>query len=127
MARPRTVMTDEIKAKIVKAVRLGLWPDRAAEMHGVNKGTFRNERKRDEQFATAIKEAEAQAEASVHGKILRHMDDQWTACAWMLERRWPERWAKREQPLSSSETKDMVNRLRAAAQFVADTIPKEPQ
>lgn len=127
MGRPRSVMTDEAKAKIVKAVRLGLWPDRAAEMHGISKSTFRNERKRDDEFATAIKEAEAQAEASVHGKILRHMDDQWTACAWMLERRWPERWAKREQPLNSSEARDMVNRLRAAAQFVNDTIPKEPK
>ena len=96
MGRPRTVMTDEAKAKIVKAVRLGLWPDRAAEMHGIKPGTMRKERKLDQEFSTALKEAEAQAEASVHGKMLRHMDKQWTACAWMLERRWPQRWAKRE-------------------------------
>lgn len=94
--RPVTVMTQEVKEKIVKAVSLGLWPNRAAEMHGVNPATMRSERKRDQSFATSIKEAEARAEATVHGQILRHMESQWTAAAWMLERRWPDRWAKRD-------------------------------
>lgn len=114
MSRPRTVMTDEMKAKIVKAVRLGLWPDRAAEMHGIKPSTMRNERRRDPEFATALKEAEATAEASVHGKILRHMDKQWTACAWMLERRWPERWAKREIVTSTESADRLAAKLRAA-------------
>ena len=102
VGRPRTVMTEEAKAKIVKAVRLGLWPDRAAEMHGIHPGTMRKERKRDAEFATALKRAEAEAEAAVHSKILRHMDRQWTACAWMLERRWPSRWSKQERLVVST-------------------------
>jgi hypothetical protein len=28
--------------------------------------------------------------------MFRHMETQWTACAWMLERRWAERWRKRD-------------------------------
>lgn len=91
-------MTEEVEQKILKAVALGVWPDRAAEMHGISKGTMRAHRKRNPNFATSVKEAEAKAEASFLGKILRHTDKQWTAAAWMLERRWPERWAKRDAP-----------------------------
>ena len=120
-------MTEENIERILTAVRLGMYPDRAAEMHGISKSTMRMHKKAHPEFLTAIKEAEAHAESTFLGKIYRHMDSQWTACAWMLERRWPERWAKREAPLTSNEAKDMVNRLRAAAQFVNDTIPKEPK
>ena len=127
MGRPRTVMTDEAKAKIVKAVRLGLWPDRAAEMHGIRPSSMRNERKRDAEFATALKEAEAQAEASVHGKILRHMDKQWTACAWMLERRWPQRWAKREivDVGAGSDAKRLLEQIQTMRQ-VSQMPTEEP-
>ena len=127
MARPRTVMTDEAKAKIVKAVRLGLWPDRAAQMHGIKPGTMRKERKLDKEFSTALKEAEAQAEASVHGKMLRHMDKQWTACAWMLERRWPQRWAKREivDVGAGSDAKRLLEQIQTMRQ-VSQMPTEEP-
>lgn len=96
MARPRSVMTDEVIAKILRTVALGIWPDRAAQMHGITTSAMRQHKKRNPEFVTALEKAEAEAESGIHGKILRHMDKQWTACAWMLERRWPERWAKRE-------------------------------
>lgn len=121
--RPRTVMTAENKAKIVETVRLGMWPDRAAQMHGIAPGTMRKERKLDEEFSTAIKKAEAEAESSVHSRMLRHLDDQWTACAWMLERRWPERWAKRELPASSGEVRELAAQLRAAANSAKLSVP----
>lgn len=124
--RPRTTMTDEVKAKIVETVRLGMWPDRAAQMHGVNPGTMRKEKKRDEEFAATLKAAEAQAEDSVYSRIVRHMDDQWTACAWMLERRWPERWAKRELPASSGEVRELAAQLRAAANSAKLSVPEPP-
>lgn len=102
VGRPRSVMTEEAKQKILKAVRLGVWPDRAAQMHGIAAGTMRKERKRDAEFATAMKEAEATAETATLSKILRHTDKQWTAAAWMLERRWPKRWAKRDPDVAVS-------------------------
>lgn len=119
-------MTAEAKAKICKAVRLGIWPDRAAEMHGIRAGTMRKERKRDPEFATALKEAEAHAESAIYGKILRHMDGQWTACAWMLERRWPERWARRD-PVTEAG-KDEGRRLMQTLQAMraASHQPAEP-
>ena len=87
-------MTPENIEKILRTVELGIWPDRAADMHGISKAAMRQHKKRNPDFVTALKKAEAKAESGVHGKILRHMDKQWTACAWMLERRWPERWGK---------------------------------
>jgi len=125
--RPRSEMTPEAEQKILDAVRLGMWPDRAAEMHGIAKSTMRMHKKRNPHFVTAIKKAEAEAESGVHGRMLRHLDDQWTACAWMLERRWPERWAKRELPPTDAETRDLVMRLRSAAKFVQDLVPETPQ
>lgn len=49
------------------------------------------------EFSESIKEAEAQAEARVVMKIQQAMDETWQAGAWYLERKYPERWAKREQ------------------------------
>ena len=101
--RPRSAMTAEAVAAIVKTVGLGVWPDRAAQIHGVNPATMRAHRARHEDFATALEKAEATAEAGFMAKILRHTEKQWTAAAWMLERRWPDRWAKREVVLDSSD------------------------
>ena len=96
--RPRSVMTDEVIDKILRTIELGVWPDRAAQMHGVSGASLRSHKARHADFATLIEKAEAKAESSIHGKILLHMDKQWTAAAWMLERRFPERYAKREMP-----------------------------
>lgn len=111
MARPRTEMTDEKIEAILRTVRLGLHPDRAAMAHGVNPGTMRQHKRRNPEFVTAIKEAEAAAEQGFLGRILKHTEKQWTAAAWMLERRWPERWAKREVVIDT--TKEDATRLRA--------------
>ncbi len=87
-------MTKANIEKILRTVELGVWPDRAADMHGISKAAMRQHKKRNPEFVTALKKAEAMAETGIHGKMLRHMDKQWTACAWMLERRWPGRWGK---------------------------------
>jgi hypothetical protein len=104
-------MTDEKIEAILRTVRLGLHPDRAAMAHGVNPGTMRQHKRRNPEFVTAIKEAEAAAEQGFLGRILKHTEKQWTAAAWMLERRWPERWAKREVVIDT--TKEDATRLRA--------------
>jgi transposase len=96
VGRPRTEMTDENIAAILRTVALGVWPDRAAQMHGVSADAMRMHKMRHPEFVTSLEKAEAQAESGFLGKILRHTEKQWTAAAWMLERRWPDRWAKRE-------------------------------
>jgi hypothetical protein len=93
--RPR-VITPEIEEAILRTVRLGLHAERAAQAHGINKRTLQRHRKANPDFVASIKEAEAAAEATFLGRIFMHMDKHWQSIAWMLERRWPERWSKRE-------------------------------
>ena len=94
--RPRSVMTAEAEDKILQTVRLGVWPDRAAQVHGISAGSMRAHKRRKPEFATALEKAEAEAEQFFHSRILNASSRQWTAAAWMLERRWPARYAKRE-------------------------------
>jgi len=47
-------------------------------------------------FASAIKRAEAKAEASAVNGIRYHGRKTWQALAWYLERKHPKRWAKRD-------------------------------
>lgn len=94
--RPR-VITDQVQEAILRTIRLGLHPDRAAMAHGISASTMRGFRRRHPEFSRLIKEAEAAAEEGFLSRLLMHTEKQWTACAWILERRWPERWAKRDQ------------------------------
>jgi hypothetical protein len=96
MARPRTTMTDATCEAILRTIKLGLHPERAAQAHGVSPGSMRAHRKRNPEFATAIKEAEAEAERNFLGRIMQHTQRQWTAAAWLLERRFPERWKRQD-------------------------------
>ena len=117
--RPRSAMTPDKVQAILKAVSLGVWPDRAAEMAGVSPSTMRAMRKRDPEFATALKRAEATAESGIHGKILRHMDKHWQACAWMLERRWPKRWRRVDDPVRM--------KMEASVQQSGPPLPEGPE
>lgn len=103
VGRPRSTMTPENVEAILRTVRLGMYPDRAAQMHGVNASSLRSFRDTNEEFRTALEKAESDAENSFLGRMIRHTETQWTAVAWMLERRWPERWAKREFVISQDD------------------------
>ena len=114
--RPRSAMTDAAIEEILQTVRLGIWPDTAARRHGVNPSTLRSLRQSNEEFRTAIDSAEAEAEIGFHGRIVRAasgtpplVDDagkvigagirpNWRSAAWILERRWPARYALQPAP-----------------------------
>lgn len=85
-------MTEEAIDCILRCVAAGLHPDRAAAAAGVSSSTMRNHKRRHPGFATQLKKAQADAEASFLSRIVRHSDERWQAAAWILERRWPERW-----------------------------------
>lgn len=96
VGRPRTSMTDQVIEQILRHVREGIWPERAARLAGIDAAAMRKHKERHSQFVTELEKAEAEAEASLHGRMLRAMDDNWTAVAWMLERRFPQRYAKQD-------------------------------
>jgi hypothetical protein len=96
IGRPRSVMTPKVIDAILRHVELGIWPDRAAQLVGIDSAAMRKHKERHPEFVTALEKAEAHAESSFHSRMLRAMDDNWTAVAWMLERRFPQRYAKQD-------------------------------
>lgn len=48
-------------------------------------------------FAEEVQKAEAEAEVLMAGTIAAKSRTEWTAAAWLLERKYPERWGRRER------------------------------
>ena len=119
VGRPRTTMTEEVIETILRHVELGIWPERAARMAGIDAAAMRKHKERNPDFVTDLEKAEARAEASLHGRMLRAMDDNWTAVAWMLERRFPGRYAKQDP-------KVIVHNEANAQAGVAQLGPPQP-
>jgi hypothetical protein len=108
MARP-TKLTDEVEAKILKAIRTGNYLVVAARYAGVHPGTVhrwiklgdpegrerRNARCR--RFRERVEQARAEAEVRHVSLVTKAGERQWRAAAFMLERGAPERWG-RPQP-----------------------------
>lgn len=94
--RPRSGMTDEQKELILRQVAAGAYPERAARAAGVVGATMRSRRRSDKAFAQELDRAEACGESTLAGIVGEHAKKIWQAAAWLLERRWPERWARPE-------------------------------
>ena len=121
MARPRSKMTEDAIEAIMRGIRLGLHPDRAAMAAGVKPSTMRMHKKANPEFLTRLKEAEAEAERGFLSRILQHTQRQWTAAAWVLERRWPERWRRRDG------LSDVAVRMSGSVKTEGATAPHDPK
>jgi hypothetical protein len=121
-------MTPDVEEAILRGVRLGLHADRAAMAAGVKPSTMRMHKKANPEFLTAIKEAEAVAERGFLSRIIQHSQRHWTAAAWMLERRFPDRWSKREHVEVSTrgEAKQLLEDL-AAIRKASEATPDDSQ
>jgi transposase len=104
MGRPGKLTPATHKA-IVDAVRAGNYAETAARAAGIHPGSFYNwmEKGREAkqgiyfEFLNAIEKAKASAEIRDVSLIERAATDTWTAAAWMLERKFPSRWGRREK------------------------------
>jgi transposase-like protein len=108
--RPTKLNPSRIEA-ILQALRMGGWRGPAARQAGIAEETLAEWIKRGEraiaqghpetlhaQLAAAIPKAEADAEALALARIGKAASEgQWTAAAWMLERKYPGRYGKRER------------------------------
>lgn len=110
--RPRE-LTREIIDKAADLVKRCLYVETVAASLGIHRETFREwltagsreQRKRDQgkrpdagldlhvEFSATIKKALADAEGDYLGVIQAAGTEAWTALAWVLERRFPQRWA----------------------------------
>ena len=87
--------------------RAGLPDCQIAAILGVSKETYSrwvNHPKTENQcqLSQQLKKADAEREAALVSRIMRASDDTWQAAAWLLERRYPERYAKPVRPVEDT-------------------------
>jgi len=107
--RPELVPTEEQTKAVTDALRAGGFLETAIAFSGVSKPTFykwmkRGEKERRGPFRTffdAVKKATAFAETRYLKIIGSAASSQWQAAAWILERRWPAKFARRSVPEGS--------------------------
>lgn len=118
MAGRKTKLTPLVQEKIVKAIRAGNYAYVAAQYAGISQASFygwliRGEAEKERlsqngarprkaetvfvEFLEAIKSAEAQAEAIRVAMITKASQETWQAAAWWLERKFPDRWARKDK------------------------------
>ena len=132
-----TKLSDERQAQIVADVRAGNYAEVAAKRAGIGETTFYRwmrwgeaGRVRYRQFRQAIQDAEGHAEVRAVTLIATEMSMDWKAAAWYLERKFHDRWGRRER-LEHDVTLDLQpiearrQKLAAALERVATaaTLP----
>jgi hypothetical protein len=104
VGRP-TKFSPEIAAKVIAALAAGNFLETAAAHAGVASSVLRDwirngERGKTQEladFALAVEKAQADAEVRDVAQIGKAGQKEWTACAWRLERKFPQRWGRRER------------------------------
>ena len=115
----RTKLTPEVREKIVKAIRAGNYAYVAAEYAGISSATFYrwlqlgNDAKRGvyREFLEAVKKAEGEAEVRAVAIIQKHMEDNWQAAMTYLERKFPDRWGRRDRLRVDLNPKEALEEL----------------
>lgn len=92
--------------KIVEGVLKGNYVSTVCQSVGINRSTYYDWKKKGKQgiepykqFYDRVTEAEAQAEMDILNVIYTNAIDEgnWVSSAWILERKYPDRFGKREQ------------------------------
>jgi hypothetical protein len=102
--RPKHKWTPEREAVLLQALRVGNYVETAAQYAGISKETYYNWLAYGEagkppfkDFLDKVAEAHAHAEIASLTRIQKAAEDgNWFAAAWILERRFPERWARKD-------------------------------
>jgi hypothetical protein len=93
MRKRRKIVVDTILA----ALRAGNTRRAACAAANINSGTFYRWLEEDAAFRDAVEKAEAEAEMHCVTIIRKAADENWTAAAWWLERKFPDNWGRRER------------------------------
>ena len=117
----RTKLTPEVREKVVSAIRAGNYANVAAEYAGIGERTFYRWLQRGQaanrgiyrQFWQAVKKAEREAEVRAVAIIQKHMEDNWQAAMTYLERKFPDRWGRRDRLRVDLNPKEALEELLA--------------
>ena len=98
-------LTEDVKDKLVKAISQGNYYEAACSYAGISYSTFREWMNKGEEqegtefsdFLEAIKKAESAAELRLVQEWQKHIPNNWQAIATFMERRYPDRWGRRER------------------------------
>ena len=78
----------------------------AAEQERLVKNPRARLRKREEifvEFSDTVKKAQAQSEAMLVGLVGKAAEKNWTAAAWRLERKFPDKWGRTERNVAAAQ------------------------
>ena len=104
--------TPEVVDKIVQALKLGAAYEDACNYAGISFETFRTWRARYPAFLEAIKAAEGQATVHWLAAIEKAArEGNWQAAAWKLERRYPDRYGRKERVDVKVTVRQEIERL----------------
>lgn len=84
-------------AGICEAIRRGMTFDRAAQLNGISRSTLSKWRNDDAEFSRLVDEACAVSEVLLLEAIQEKTSEDWRAAAWILQKRFPERYADRRE------------------------------
>lgn len=100
----KCALTPETEKRLLDAIRAGNYVETAAAYVGVAKQTFYTWLKRGAKgearfkaFADAVLVAQAESEARDVALIGKAAVTQWQAAAWRLERKFPDKWGRKER------------------------------
>lgn len=110
-------LSEKVKEKFFAAISNGHTYESSCALAGISerafyqwkaKGTDNNEKRNSEyvQFVQELAEKEALAKIKLLSDIQK--SDSWQAKAWILERRWPEEWGRKDKVSVEKEVQQVV-------------------
>ena len=115
-SRPLFVKEPKIGKQIIKFIGMGYPYTTVCRAVGVSRDAFMkwltlgqsNATKEYASFYRKVCRAEAKAEIDNLEELKKHQKYDWRSSAWMLERRWPEHWARRDAEKASLKVNGQI-------------------
>lgn len=124
-------LTDDIQKKICEALEMGAYIESAAAYADVHKTSLyawlkrgrKGETEQFVQFINAVDKAMEMGQLRHLRNIHKRGDTDWKASAWVLERKFPKKWGRREVfKIEDEETKDSSFNEESLNSVLADII-----
>ena len=130
----KSLLTEELTKKIEGYAALGV-PDKAIyDAAGIGHDTFYRWIKQNSEFAKRLNKARSLGQAKLVKLIWDAVPKTWQAAAWLLERRWPNEYGKKEtlkhelgEKMSFAEGLDKLEKHLKSHPDILDKLEKEAQ